>query len=255
LPDELFYSVLRWWDRKTLPRLPPGRLIYEDSGGYSVLTTHGRYPYTPSQYLERRRRQRDAWGPQLGWCAGMDWMCEPEARQRTGLTVRQHQARTVENWEELCSLAKGTDDVIPVLQGYELGEYLDHLELYDRRGHDLRRAALVGVGSICRRQRTDMVFTLLKVLHGYGLPLHAFGMSTPGLLRCWPFLVSTDSMAWSQAARRKRRLLPECRRSTRTRHRTCANCARWAVRWHDSRIQRVQGFAGGSGLPRFWARA
>jgi hypothetical protein len=173
----------------------------------------------------------------------MDWMCEPEARRRTGLTVRQHQARTVENWEELCSLANGTDHVIPVLQGYELGEYLEHLALYERRGHDLRRAPLVGVGSICRRQATDTVVELLRRLHAYGLRLHAFGMSTPGLLRCWPFLASTDSTAWSQSARRKRLLLPECRHSAQTHHRTCVNCPRWAVRWHHRRLEQLKAAA------------
>jgi hypothetical protein len=43
------------------------------------------------------------------------------------LTVREHQRRTVENWEELQDLSAGTDEVIPVLQGYDVGEYLDHL--------------------------------------------------------------------------------------------------------------------------------
>lgn len=240
LPDVLFYSVLRWWKRAQFPKLPPGREILEDSGGYSVLTRYGRYPFTPREYLELRKRQRDAWGAQLGWCAGMDWMCEPEARRRTGLTVTQHQALTIENWEELCSLAAGKEHIIPVLQGYSLGEYLDHVELYEKRGHDLRRVPLVGVGSVCRRQATDTVFVLLRTLHSWGLKLHAFGMSTPGLVRCWPFLVSTDSTAWSQAARRDRLLLPECRQSSSTGHRNCANCPRWAVRWHGARLKKIQ---------------
>jgi hypothetical protein len=239
LPNVLFYSVLRWWKRKRFPKLPPGRVILEDSGGYSALTRYGGYPFTPRQYLEFRKRQRDAWGSQLGWCASMDWMCEPEARMRTGLSVGEHQRRTVENWEELRSLGAEEEEVVPVLQGYEPGEHLKHLELYEQRGHDLRKAPVVGVGSICRRQGTDFVFELLEDLHAYGLKVHAFGMSTPGLRRCWPFVVSTDSTAWSLTARRERLLLPECRGSSQTEHRNCASCPRWAVAWHQRRLQQL----------------
>lgn len=245
LPRALFYSVFRWMDRQTFPKLPEDREIYEDSGGYTALTQHGGYPFTPRQYLDLRRRQRDAWGPALKWGAGMDWMCEPEARHRTCLTVAEHQLRTVQNWEELCSLAAGTDHIIPVVTGYHLHEYADCVELYEKRGHDLRREPIVGVGTLCRRQSTNEVEQIVSMLHDHGLKLHAFGVSTPGLLRIWRYVVSTDSTAWSKVAREKRLLLPECARDHRLTHGNCANCPTWALNWHATRVDLVHRLAAG----------
>ena len=37
----------------------------------------------------------------LEWAAPMDWMCEPAMLARTGLTVEDHQRRTVANFLEL----------------------------------------------------------------------------------------------------------------------------------------------------------
>ena len=88
-----------------------------------------------------------------------------------------------------------------MLQGWAPEAYLEHLEDYQRAGFDLRRAALVGVGSICRRQHTDGAAALLARLHGHGLRLHGFGLKVQGLTKAAGCLVSADSMAWSFDAR------------------------------------------------------
>jgi hypothetical protein len=103
--------------------------------------------------------------------------------------------------------------------------YLRCADRYGRAGVDLTRAELVGVGSICGRQSTTEVGDILTGLHQAGVTrLHGFGVKTQGLARYAHLVTSADSMAWSRQARR-RPVLPGCR------HRTCANCRRYALAW------------------------
>ena len=41
-----------------------------------------------------------------------------------------------------------------MLQGWELADYLEHIEMYRAAGVDLTEIERVGVGSVCRRQST-----------------------------------------------------------------------------------------------------
>ena len=50
-------------------------------------------------------------------------MCEPAIVARTGLTVLEHQERTVASYLELRALAPHLP-VIPVVQGWHLADYL-----------------------------------------------------------------------------------------------------------------------------------
>lgn len=159
----------------------------------------------------------------LEWVAPLDWMCEPSIRARTGLTVRDHQQRTVESVLELRALAASeTPPIIPVLQGWRLSDYLACVDLYAEHGLDLRTEPLVGVGSICRRQSTEEVGLILSTLWRLGLRLHGFGVKTQGLARYGGFLHSCDSLAWSFQARHR----PPIRGH---RHATCTNCLPFAL--------------------------
>ena len=55
-------------------------------------------------YAEAVRRYRDEIG-QLAFASQQDWMCEPFMLQKTGLTIEEHQRRTVNNFLELQSIA------------------------------------------------------------------------------------------------------------------------------------------------------
>lgn len=61
---------------------------------------------------------------------------------------------------------------------------------FEQRGHDLRQKPFVGVGTMCRRQRTHRAREILSRLAGDGLRLHGFGMKTgalqPGATECLP---------------------------------------------------------------------
>ncbi len=208
----LFLSRARLARRKRLPRaLGPWAL---DSGGFSELNKHGAWTVEPATYVaEVRRFARDVGG--LAWAAIQDWMCEPDVRRKTGLSVAEHQRRTVDSYVQLCSLAPELPWA-PVLQGWTPGEYWDHVELYQRRGVRLTDAPVVGIGSICRRQAHLRPVLLLEDLVRAGLRVHAFGFKRSGLRMLHETgelgaaadaggVVSADSMAWSYRARRERR--------------------------------------------------
>ena len=228
-----------------------------DSGGFTELTKYGRWMVEPWRYVNDVYR----WWRELSqpeFCAPQDWMCEPPMLKRTAyidgiirprgrvdglplakiiercpdLTpaqsaerVRVHQARTVENFLCLRSLAPDIP-FIPVLQGWHTDDYLQHVRDYAAAGVDLAAEPLVGVGSVCRRQGTQEIADLLRILHACGLRLHGFGVKQAGLRLSTSYLASADSMAWSFTARRSAPL-PGCS------HRNCANCPIYARQYYD----------------------
>lgn len=197
-----------------------------DSGGFSELTLFGRWETSPKQYAAEVRRWRDEVG-NLDWAAIQDWMCEPIVREKTGLSVREHQARTVESLATLTALAPDLPWA-PVLQGWHPDDYIAHAEMYRNAGFDLAAYARVGVGTLCRRQATAEATDILMALRPLGLKLHGFGLKLGFLkLRIAHGLASSDSLAWSFHAR-KRPPLPGCR------HASCANCFDYALRWSDA---------------------
>lgn len=129
-----------------------------------------------------------------------DWMCESFVLERTGLDIATHQRLTIERFDEL-AIGYNADDIhlIPVLQGYQSYDYLQHLQDY---GDRLIDGHWVGVGSVCRRNgKPDEILNILKTiklirpdlkLHGFGLK--AIALEQPQIRE---LLYSCDSMAWS----------------------------------------------------------
>jgi hypothetical protein len=176
--------------------LPVARCLWAlDSGAFSELSRHGRWTITPEEYIAAVRRYRDGI-THLSWAAPQDWMCEPFMVARTGLSLGEHQQRTVTNFLLLRQLAPDLP-FIPVLQGWQLGDYVRCVGMYAVAGIDLRAEPLVGLGSVCRRQATAEIADLAERLHHLGLRLHGFGVKTSGLSRYGQYLASADSMAWS----------------------------------------------------------
>jgi hypothetical protein len=150
---------------------------------------------------------------------------EPVMPAKTGLTVAEHQRRTVANYLQLRALAPEVA-FIPVLQGWTTGDYLACVDLYQAAGVDLTAVPVVGLGSECRRQATAEIGEVVAMLAGLGLRLHGFGVKRLGLARYGHLLESADSMAWSAAYRKQRAPLPGC-----WGHKNCANCLRAALRY------------------------
>ena len=248
LAVQAFASVPLFVSRRSLAmlrRLPRAAGPWAlDSGGFTELQLHGRWTLTAAVYAAEVRRFRDEIGG-LAWAAPQDWMCEPIVLAGgsvgkltfagTGLSVEEHQRRTVENFLELKSVAPDLP-FAPVLQGWNLGDYLRCIELYLRVGVDLRSEPLVGVGTVCRRQGTGEATRIMRTLAAEGLRLHGFGFKLQGLIASADDLASADSLAWSFHARRRAPLEGHDRPGPgRPRgHMNCANCAEYALLWRAS---------------------
>lgn len=224
----LFVSHRRLKNRVKLPRAVTDWAL--DSGGFTELSMHGEWTVTPEEYIASVRRYRDGIG-RMDWAAPQDWMCEPWIIEKTGLSVLEHQKRTVANYLELRSLAPDLP-FIPVLQGWELSDYLSCVEMYYDEGVRLAELPTVGIGSVCRRQATDDIGVIVREMAGLGIQLHGFGVKMQGLKKYSKYLASADSMAWSYGGRRK----PGC---TST-HKTEANCIPYALGWRDRVLKAVE---------------
>ena len=214
---------------KTRPRaLAPW---FQDSGGFTELFMFGEWRTGVADYISETRRNAADVG-NLEHAAPRDWMCEPMILKKTFKTIAEHQRLTVVDYLDLVQRAPDLPWA-PVLQGWALDDYLRCAELYDRAGVPLAALPLVGVGTICRRQGTTEAAMILSRLAAEGLRLHAFGLKGTGIPNVAPFLASSDSLAWSYAARRQSPL-PGC-----TAHKNCANCPKFAFQWLDKIQQQI----------------
>ncbi len=229
-------SVPLFVSRRTLEpvrALPRARTPWAlDSGGFTELSMHGRWTLSARDYAALAQRFAADVGS-LEWAAPQDWMCEPDIRKRTGLTVEEHQARTVANLLELRAIAPSVRWV-PVLQGWSVADYWRCAEAYEAAGVDLRAEPLVGVGTVCRRQHMLTGSLIINTLATDGLRLHGFGFKTTGLRACASSLASSDSMAWSLDARRSPALPGHT-------HRSCANCFEYACEWRTALVDSLPG--------------
>lgn len=232
----LFVSHRTLRSYKTLPKaIAPWAL---DSGGFTELSLHGKWVTTPEEYVAAVRRYRDEIG-MLQWASPQDWMNEPVMLAKTGLTVEEHQRRTVENFVRLRELAPDLP-IIPVLQGWEPADYLRCIDLYEDYDVDLEKEPLVGVGTVCRRQDTAAGKEIMSLLAARDLKLHGYGVKTTGLKSFSAEMVSADSMAWSYRARRDAQDrvaagLPP----TTCGKKTCANCLHFALDWRKKLLDVV----------------
>ena len=213
--------------RRKSPLAPLGEWAL-DSGAFSELSMFGGWTISPEEYIEDVKRI--ARSPGLLWAAPQDWMCEPVIIEKTGLSVREHQLRTVDNLLHLRTLDSPVP-IIPVLQGFTLEEYKDCFEMYESRGIDLRNEALVGLGSVCRRQSTNEIKKIVSYFHAKDLRLHGFGVKMKGVALYGEMLESADSLAWSYAARI---LQQHCSvHSPNPTTLNCASCHHYALEWRE----------------------
>lgn len=221
-PWPLMVSRRRLEGRTALPRAVCSWAL--DSGGFSELDMFGGWRLDTRTYVEFVARCDREIG-RLDFAGPQDWMCEPRMLTKTGLTVAEHQARTVANYVECAELwPQFSDDscaIIPAVQGDTPDSYLKCVDLYDRAGVDLYRLDWVGLGSVCRRESTDEILAIVRSL--WPLPLHGFGVKTAGLRRYGPLLKSADSMAWSLRGMH----LPGCAPDHKHENNCPRHCAAW----------------------------
>lgn len=223
--DGAFISVNRLRPRKA-PIIGVGRWIM-DSGAFTELNTFGHYRHSVADYAAEIRRWKTNGSGNLMAAIAQDYMCEPFVIAKTGLSVAEHQTKTIMRFDALRAEDVAGVYIMPVLQGYTADEYVSHIRQYGRR---LRLGAWVGVGSICKRNGDPRAIAV--VLHAIktarpDLRLHGFGLKTTALADSLvrSLLVSADSMAWSLNARKNGRN---------------ANDWREAVRWAAEITERPQ---------------
>lgn len=227
----LFVSHRRLARNKSVPRAVCSWAL--DSGGFTELAKFGGWATGPHEYATAVRRYRDEVG-MMEWAAPQDWMCEPGMIEKTGLSVRAHQALTLRNFVQLRQIAPDLP-FIPVLQGWTLDDYLDHVDAYGAAGFDLTTFDLVGVGSVCRRQDTDEIRDIIAALNDVGVRrIHGFGVKGDGFGKYGHQLASADSMAWSK---RGFHIMP----CPHTGAKSCANCRVHALEWRRRTLARVVG--------------
>jgi hypothetical protein len=222
-----------------------------DSGAFTELNAHGGWSITAREYAAFAREASERIGS-LAWVAPMDAPCEPgavAAASRTGALARalgrsaprgvlDHQVWSVRNFLELRSLLgrPGDPHVIPVLQGWTLPQYVQCAELFAMAGVDLAAEPLVGVGSVCRRDASAQILSVLGWLGESGITrLHGFGVKNVSVSLGAHRLASADSMAWSYAARRAGRPLVPGHV-----HSHCGNCLETALVWRERALSRLR---------------
>lgn len=195
--EECFISVNRLRDRKSDFSVQDWIM---DSGAFSEISSYGGYRFPVEEYVAQIERWRLVGNMRA--TVTQDYMCEPFILEKTGKSVREHQKLTIKRYD---AIAERTDCyIMPVLQGYAIPDYLDHLDMY---GDRLTPGTWVGVGSICKRNSSvAQIEDILDSIHAMsdGLLLHGFGIKTTALQSAavTDHLYSADSMAWSFAARK-----------------------------------------------------
>lgn len=235
----LFVTRTRFTRRKSWPAMVAPRLAI-DSGGFSELMNHGRWTIEPARFAEFIEAAHAQYGARLDFVAPQDWLCHPDALKKTGLSVDEHQARTVESVATLRALLPaGLRRLVPVvLQGLAPEDYRRCGHRYATAGLDLEAEPMIAVGSLVRPvQATPTVLDILAVVCEFGRPFHAFGLKGDVLVQGYrtarELLASSDSTNWSYVARRRGICLPGHR------HANCGNCPTWARQWHRDQVARL----------------
>jgi len=220
-----------------------------DSGAFSELKRHGKYKFTPEEYFDTVQW----WQPD--YFVNMDWMCEETQLKKTGKTITEHQQLSLENQIKLYELLEDSwikphCGLIGTIQGWDIPEYIDHID--QLREHDMILPRM-GIGSICRRGESDNIEAVCKAIRKE-LPdthLHGFGVKNVVLRRpsMYDYLDSVDSLAWCWAGWRvidpPRRLfgepchIHEYKRCIRNAD-DCSTCGRFMNHWVEKNLSLIE---------------
>tara|TARA_Y100000593_G_scaffold94981_1_gene197810 strand:+ start:3412 stop:4164 length:753 start_codon:yes stop_codon:yes gene_type:complete len=195
-----------------------------DSGAFTQIARHGDFTISIEQYARLIKRYENH--GDLTCAVAQDYMCEPDQLAITGKTVRQHQRMTTKRYFHLLKEMREIGckaELMPVLQGWEAEDYLQHLDMYEKAWAHRKALAgytyrfdsrwqspevpkYIGLGTMCKRNgKPEQIETILELvlprLQGY--KVHLFGVKKTALKlasirdQVW----SADSMAYDFAAR------------------------------------------------------
>ena len=164
-----------------------------DSGAFSVILKHGKYPYSPEEYAAGIEK----WQPDIAWT--MDYPCEPTVREKGQYNPITAQEMTINNQIRLLDLNVNTQMVI---QGWKISDYLENLDKIKEQGLLTER---LGIGSVCRRGQSGQIARIIRTVK-QNVPswvkLHGFGVKVLILKETDAkfHLFSADSMSWAVKA-------------------------------------------------------
>lgn len=202
LPDgiNVMFSAYGFWDnaKREWRRGAKFKRIFGlrwlDCGGFTMLNKYSDYPFSVVNYANLVVRLRPH------YYATMDYPCEPEISRSIGLMRNEDRIKaTVENviklaeWEEQLP-----GQMVPIIQGYSLDEYLYCLNLHCQAG-TIRD--YMAVGSMCRRISNEELGNLIPGIYYAAQKagcskLHFFGLKlSPGLEPYNDMIWSRDSAA------------------------------------------------------------
>ena len=253
----VFLSMRRLYERRNLPRGNLARIAF-DSGAFKQLQLYGKWDLSAAQFADRCLALKRHFGKQALWFSPQDWMCErlviSGGRTKdgvfvgTGLSVEEHQRRTVDNYIALRDLLG--DDVILVVQGETVFDYWRCLQMYHDAGVRFENVERIGVGSVCRRQNTnDATLIMQSIASEVGNKLHGYGFKVEGYRTCAQYMRSGDSFAWSFAGRmrpdvthdhymRSVRFIPG-NKGKRGCADDCSQCLVYALKWRSMLMQQL----------------
>lgn len=156
------------------------------------MNKYGDYPFSVEQYAHLIAWLRP------DFYASMDYPCEPEISRSLSLISNEDRIKkTLHNANELSKYEKHfSGKLVPVIQGYELKEYLNCIDLYKECGMIQEYMA---VGSMCRRISSNELHELIQGIYQrakyYGCnKLHFFGLKlSPDLSDLKDYIYSRDS--------------------------------------------------------------
>lgn len=189
------FSSQRWKNRKK--PIETDNTFILDSGGFNELGKYGKYSFTIDHYFNQINNVIKP-----DYFATMDWMCEQERLDATGLTVDEHIERTVDNAIEILNKYEGESKPMVVIQGWEVEDYIKCIDKL--KEHDCLTEKM-GIGSICREVKDDRIKNIIFACREE-LPntnLHGFGIKKTMLKdsEVVKALDSSDSFAWSLSNR------------------------------------------------------
>lgn len=197
MPASYFFSK-RTMDFTLSKFIPPHKSFFLDSGGFSLLSKWHEYPFNMDQYSSLIRRIKPT------FAATMDYPCEPileitNKESMCQLSVKDRIIKTIENNElMLNNYSYNGTKIIPVIQGWDLGDYKFCIDEMHKRE---LITDYVAFGSMCQRNRYSKLFTkIMDHIRRYSdAKTHFFGFKISFLRNYAIFsrLHSCDTAAWT----------------------------------------------------------
>ncbi|WP_199039929.1 MULTISPECIES: hypothetical protein [unclassified Dyella] len=174
------------------------------------------YPWTVEQYVDLAEDLNPSWFSAPDRCCEREVAEDAEARRMristTAVLLEETLRCVAERW------AAGPTTLrpcTPIVQGWTVDDYRRSLDLtmevWCKFNVLFDPPALIGIGSVCRRDLNDPKHGVFSILEGLipHLPsrarLHLFGVKGTACARLfeYPEVASVDSMAWDVAARHR----------------------------------------------------